>query len=89
MSLQELKTILSNSALKHVILIDDARCFTGKGDYPTIEQWRKFVNKKRPNMLLEIKNDIIRIHPKLWFYKNNILFMTIYNFTILSVVFKF
>ena len=31
-------------ACKHIILIDDARCFTGEGDYPTLEQLKEWAN---------------------------------------------
>ena len=38
---EELRTILA-SDLKHVILIDDARLFTGVSDYPSISQLKKW-----------------------------------------------
>jgi hypothetical protein len=57
---EELDAILSNSKYKHVLLIDDARCFNGTGDYPTIESLTEFVQKYNPNYKLEIKYDIIR-----------------------------
>jgi hypothetical protein len=48
----------------HVILIDDARCFTGENDYPTLEEVRDFVLQKRPKFQVDIESDIIRIFPK-------------------------
>jgi len=41
-----------------VILIDDARCFTGIGDYPTIEDLKEYI-QKRVHSDFSIKNDII------------------------------
>jgi len=58
----ELKSIFSHKIKGHVILIDDARCFTGQEDYPTIRALKEFVMKNRPDYLFEVKNDIIRIH---------------------------
>lgn len=58
----ELKSIFSHKIKDHVILIDDARCFTGSEDYPTIRVLKEFVMKNRPDYLFEVKNDIIRIH---------------------------
>ena len=58
----ELKSIFSHKIKDHVILIDDARCFTGEEDYPTIRALEEFVMKNRPDYLFEIFYDIIRIH---------------------------
>jgi len=46
----------------HVILIDDAREFTGANDYPTIDELRKFVGDSMPGFHLEVRDDIVRIH---------------------------
>ncbi|MDI6591503.1 MAG: rRNA adenine N-6-methyltransferase family protein [Patescibacteria group bacterium] len=64
---EELSHILSHSLIKnldHVILIDDARLFTGQGDCSTLEEIRNFVFKTYPDWIFEIKNDIIRIHKR-------------------------
>lgn len=58
----ELKSIFSHKIKEHVILIDDARCFTGQEDYPTIRALKEFVMKNRPDYLFEVKDDIFRIH---------------------------
>ena len=58
----ELKSIFSHKTKNHVILIDDARCFIGREDYPTIKALKEFVTKNLPDYLFEVKNDIIRIH---------------------------
>jgi len=59
---EELKAILHHSVQNHVILIDDARRFIGKNDYPTIKWLKDYVLKYRPDWSFEIENDIIRIH---------------------------
>lgn len=46
--MSELKHIFSHPIKDHVILIDDARMFTGQNDYPLIEDLKKFVSKERP-----------------------------------------
>lgn len=61
----ELKHILSHAeARNHVILIDDAREFTGSNDYPTIPELRELAGKMQPDFILELRDDIIRIHRK-------------------------
>ncbi len=61
---QELKSIFNHSIKNHVILIDDARCFTGENDYPTIEELKEFTKNNSNYNKFEIKNDIIRIYSK-------------------------
>jgi len=58
---EELEAILNNVNLKHVILIDDARCFVGKGDYPTIKELTNFVKSKNSQYKVDVKHDIIRL----------------------------
>jgi hypothetical protein len=55
----ELKTILLNNNFHHVLLIDDARCFDGNGDYPTIQNLEKVILEYRSNYKVEVINDII------------------------------
>ncbi|OQP66902.1 hypothetical protein A3860_00595 [Niastella vici] len=62
--LEELGAIFSSPHKeKHVILIDDARCFDGTNDYPTIPELKDFVSKFNAKLKVEIKRDIIRILP--------------------------
>jgi hypothetical protein len=60
--ISELKRILSHSIKNHVILIDDAREFTGLNDYPTIENLKDFIRQECPDCVFEVADDIIRIH---------------------------
>lgn len=63
--MQELECILNHpKATEHVILIDDACCFTGKDDYPTIDTLKRFVSGIYPDWTFEVKNDIIRTHAR-------------------------
>jgi hypothetical protein len=58
----ELAAILSHPIDGHVILIDDARCFTGENDYPTLDELRSFVAERKPNHKFSVEHDVIRIH---------------------------
>lgn len=57
---EELNAIFENKGYNHVLLIDDARCFTGDGDYPTIDRLTEYIKSKNDNYQVEVKNDIIR-----------------------------
>ena len=58
----ELAAILSHESDGHVILIDDARCFTGGNDYPTLDELKNFVAERKPNHKFSVEHDAIRIH---------------------------
>jgi hypothetical protein len=60
----ELETILK-SELNDIILIDDARMFTGENDYPPIQAIKDIVLSRKSNYLLNVEDDIIRIFPAL------------------------
>lgn len=62
--MEEIINIFSHSIKNHVILIDDARCFIGKNDYPALKELKKFVYENYPNSEFVIKDDIIRIFKK-------------------------
>ncbi|MHC4680337.1 MAG: O-methyltransferase [Planctomycetota bacterium] len=62
--MQELGCILAHArADGHVILIDDARCFTGENDYPSMKSLEEFIWTTSPSRTLEVRADIIRIYP--------------------------
>lgn len=58
--MEELEHIFDAPDLGHVVVIDDAREFGKKPDYPTIEQVRDFVLSRR-DVRIVIKDDGIRI----------------------------
>lgn len=58
----ELQSILSHPVAGHVVLIDDARCFTGENDYPTVEELQQFVKTHKPELKFAVDTDVIRIH---------------------------
>lgn len=59
---QELEHIFRHPIKDHVLLIDDARCFVGQDDYPTIDELREIVHGYDRTLHFEVRNDIIRIH---------------------------
>jgi hypothetical protein len=58
----ELQFIFSHPVGGHVILIDDARCFTGENDYPAIAELQQFVKSQKPDLQFSVDTDVIRIH---------------------------
>lgn len=58
---KELETIFSHKIKNHIILIDDARLFVGKNDYPTVEDFKTFIKDRDNKLKLNVKNDIIKI----------------------------
>lgn len=59
---EELETIFRHPVKGHVILIDDARLFTGQNDYPSIHDVEVLVRDRYPGHAVTVKDDIIRIH---------------------------
>jgi hypothetical protein len=60
----ELAEIFRGSLVDPVVLVDDARCFTGAGGYPTIEELRALVAQWRTDYEVALERDIIRIVPR-------------------------
>lgn len=59
----ELKAILRHAIRNHVILIDDARCFTGENDYPTAAGLKDYVLEQCPGHSFKIECGVIMIYP--------------------------
>jgi hypothetical protein len=59
----ELGHLLAQPAGRHVVLIDDARLFTGRHGYPTVAELRELIRRHRPLATCEVELDIIRIAP--------------------------
>jgi len=59
--MKELRRIFNHEIKNHVILIDDARFFIGKDNYPTLQELKEFVLKNYPKSTFNVEDDIIRI----------------------------
>ncbi len=58
---EEIDAIFNSvSRFDHIILIDDARLFTGKRGYPEINQLTEYIHSKNIRYQIYIKDDIIR-----------------------------
>jgi len=56
---KEIKEILTTK-FRHVILIPDARLFTGEKGYPSLIEIRNYISTLQPGYMFEVENDIIR-----------------------------
>ena len=56
----ELTALLRHPVRRHLVLIDDARLFSGRDGYPTVAQLRARVERERPGSVVELDADIIR-----------------------------
>ena len=61
---EELRHILADRGKRHVVVIDDARCFGMIPAYPTLEELKAFVFSKRNDVEIHVQDDSIRITPK-------------------------
>jgi hypothetical protein len=57
---EELKAIFTSKIKNHIIIVDDARCFTGNNSYPSVKELNDFVIKYNPNYKMIIDADSIR-----------------------------
>jgi len=60
--MQELSHIFNHHIKDHVVLIDDARHFTGENDYPALQELQDFTLRNRPGWSFSVRYDIIRLH---------------------------
>jgi hypothetical protein len=58
---EELAAIARHPVDRHVVLIDDARLFTGNNDYPTLVDVTRTITSQRPGFQVTTRDDIIRI----------------------------
>jgi len=61
---RELRAIFDSECKDPVILVDDARAFTGVDGYPTLASLRSLIATEKPEYDFQVSNDVIRIHPK-------------------------
>lgn len=59
---QELDAIYRHPVQGHVLLIDDARWFDGRTQYPTMEELRAKTAREYRGRVVEVKDDIVRIY---------------------------
>jgi FkbM family methyltransferase len=59
----ELETVFARRDKRHVILIDDARCFGSFPDYPALAEVEEMVKRNLPGYSFSVLHDIIRILP--------------------------
>lgn len=62
--ISEVKTIANYPQDNTTLLVDDARLFTGKDEYPPLPDFKKLIKKLFPKHELEVKDDVIRIYQK-------------------------
>lgn len=60
--IEEIKSIAAHPVAGHVILVDDARDFTGSRGYPSLDALKLIAQRLRRDWQVEIEDDIIRIH---------------------------
>ena len=60
----ELRLILEHHVLRHVLLVDDARKFTGLNGRPTLDSLRALIFSKHPEWVFQVVDDITRIHER-------------------------
>ena len=61
---EELEHLLNSRIEGHVIIIDDARCFGTDPAYPNLEELSEFIKSKRPDAVIVVEDDSIRVTSK-------------------------
>jgi hypothetical protein len=59
----ELEAIRAHG-IRHVVLVDDLRDFTGDGGYPTAGELIEWIRTAAPDSVAEIRDDVLRWHPR-------------------------
>jgi hypothetical protein len=59
--IEEIRWILNHKIPDHIIVIDDARLFIGRRDYPDIDTFKRILYEMDPDARMEIENDCIII----------------------------
>lgn len=62
---KELDSIFADRRYRHLILIDDARCFVGRGGYPNLEELISHVKQQCVDYCVDVTNDVIRVVPQI------------------------
>jgi hypothetical protein len=62
---EELTGLLKLPEKRHVIIVDDARCFDTDPAYPKLSELLSLVKSIRPDMDVKIQDDSIRLSPNL------------------------
>jgi hypothetical protein len=57
---RELQALLSHPVRGHVVLIDDARLFSGRDGYPTIPDLVAWIERERPASDVRVEDDIVQ-----------------------------
>ncbi len=60
--LQELQHIFAGTAVEHVALVDDARCF-GHSGWPSLNELRATILRLRPDRIIAGAEDVVRVTP--------------------------
>lgn len=61
---EEMEHILGSAEKRHVVVVDDARCFGHHPGYPTLDELRQFILLRDPTREISIQDDSIRITPR-------------------------
>lgn len=62
--ISEVETIAKYPQKDTTLLVDDARLFTGKDEYPLLSDFRELIKRLFPKHEFDVKDDVIRIYHK-------------------------
>jgi len=61
---EEVEAILAHAVDGHVVAIDDIRSFTGRGDYPSLEELTARLKAVKPHYDTLVRYDILTFAPR-------------------------